>query len=522
MSGIETMTPSGWAINPHQGIYTVVPDTNLDKWDAPMPPAKIIFQIQPSTNSLATAGYFKWANKTDIYYLKVGVNKAKVYTNPFYQILVPAHFAIPAFTESGYDWNSWDDDYGPYVFWKFMNRNTVTPLVATTDPTGHPTNVAVYSDNHGEAMVWLNGNWNLNLRDLLQEAGTADIPLGYVVGYSTVQATADYPYARGAHSPIQSNTDTKTWTWGGQVLGTDTHDFAVKVTPRISTNTNDTRMVLSVGTWATNTEVGTGVNLAAKSSDKMIWVWVTDRDGLRTGVDGAKVTWRINNTHGANISIDTKTGKGISGFNTVTQNIYLDNGFLALPDPNNSDNALPSGGVITDNSVRMNAYSFLRPPTATEVTLFNKFWGATPAPNPANPDPVHPSDPGGTSTIRADAKNYVVAGIKVTGGPNNYSSTAQIIITIESHDFDVVMGQSAAGQLSYETNVDLNLVDALDDGIRVGDANCDGVVNMGDVTAVERMILGYNSVTSNSVLNDDGTVDMGTVVKIERTILGLN
>jgi len=519
--GIEIMTPTGWWIGgKFVDWYTVVPDGNLNAWDAPMPPAKIIYQIQPSESSIAKAGFFKWANKTDIYYKYVGTTK--VYTNPFYQAMVPAHPAIPAFVTSGYDWDSWNNDYGPYVFWKIMNQSTYAPLVPTSDPTNHPTNVAVYSDNHGEAMVWLNGDWNLDLQALLNEGGTADIPLGYTVGYTTVQATADYPYNRGTHSAIQSNTDTKTWQWGAQVLGTDAHAFAVKVTPRITTDKNDTRMVLSVGTWDTTTEVGSGDNKAAKSSDKMVWVWVTDRDGLRDKVNGAKVTWKINNISGSNIWIDSSTGKGISGFNTITQNIYLDNGFLALPDPSNPANSLPSGGVITDSVARMNAYSFLRAPTATEVQLFNKFWGASPAANPANPYTGNATLPGGTSTIRADASKYVVAAIKVTGGHLNFVSKARIDITITSHDFDVYVGQSAPGQLSYETNVDLSIIDALDDGIRVGDANCDGTVNMGDVTAVERMILGYNSVTSNSVLNDDGTVDMGTVVKIERTILGLN
>jgi len=98
----------------------------------------------------------------------------------------------------------------------------------------------------------------------------------------------------------------------------------------------------------------------------------------------------------------------------------------------------------------------------------------------------------------------------------------QVNIAITSPDFNqYLVGQTAPGSVHYKTNVNFNVIDALDDAIRVGDANCDGVVNMGDVTAVERMILGYNGVTSNSIMNNDGTVDMGTVVKIERIILGL-
>jgi len=104
-------------------------------------------------------------------------------------------------------------------------------------------------------------------------------------------------------------------------------------------------------------------------------------------------------------------------------------------------------------------------------------------------------------------------------------TAASVTVTadIKSHDFDHVMWpvQAAMGDLTYMTAVDFSIANSLDDGIRFGDANGDGVVNMGDVTTVERMILGYQGVNSNAVMNKDGSVDMGTVVKIERTILGL-
>jgi len=527
--GLEEMTPKGWEVpndmdDHHRQISTVVPDGALGNtaptsmpapavmdWDAPMPPAKIIFQIQ-KVNPGNEAGFFKAVDKADIYYV---ISLEHVlppyadyleteYTNPFYAELIPAHQAIPAFINNGgYDWDSFDHAYGPYYFWEFVNQNTYLPLVKSADPAGHPTNVSVYSDNHGEAMVYLNGNWNLVLTPFFYKAGTVDIPINAVVGHTTVQATADYPYAR-LHQAIQSNKDVKTWLWGGQVLGIDGHasdGFFGDGSPDPAST--DTRMVLSAGNYDPNTKTGNDPNAVAKSTDKVIWVWVTDRDGKRDGVRGAKVTWTLGATLGAGAKINNVTGKGISDYNAVTLNIWLDNGFLK-----------GTGGVITD-PLRQSGYSFLRDPVfdplhpndptvSAEGMLFNKFWG-----------------PNGTSGITADVNGYCVAAIDIES-LSSFASRVQVNVDITSHDFDLTMvPPQAPGTVQYETNVDFNVADYLDDGITVGDANCDGAVNMGDVVAVERMILGYSQVTSNAIVNKDGSVDMGTVVKIERKILGL-
>lgn len=157
--GLELMTPAGWAVSAtvaptaplndpaYRNMHTVVPDGYLDWWDAPMPPAKVIYQIQdaganPNKNEV---GYFKAVNKTDIYYIWAAntswtsytddPNDAydqyiKVYTNPFYQEMIPAHEAIPAcINNDGYDWDSFpaNGSYGPYVFWKFINQNRYLP-----------------------------------------------------------------------------------------------------------------------------------------------------------------------------------------------------------------------------------------------------------------------------------------------------------------------------------------------------------------------------------------------------------
>ncbi|MBM4462845.1 MAG: hypothetical protein FJ012_05855, partial [Chloroflexi bacterium] len=141
---------------------TTVPDGILNWYDCPMPPAKVTFEI------LSGPGYFRAADKADIYYMwDYGW---RYWTNPYYAIEIPAGQEIPPFCNNGgYDWDSWgwskEPGYGPYWFWRIINRLPFgTPLGATMpDDPAHPTKVQVYTDNHGEAMVYINGDWNLNL-----------------------------------------------------------------------------------------------------------------------------------------------------------------------------------------------------------------------------------------------------------------------------------------------------------------------------------------------------------------------
>ena len=55
-----------------------------------------------------------------------------------------------------------------------------------------------------------------------------------------------------------------------------------------------------------------------------------------------------------------------------------------------------------------------------------------------------------------------------------------------------------------------------------GDATGEGAVNMGDVTKVERIILGLDPPTAGSDANNDGIIDMQDIIKIERIILGID
>jgi hypothetical protein len=561
--GLELMTPAGWEIvnaptwdATYRNMHTVVPDGKLNMWDAPMPAAKVIYQIQdaganPNKNEI---GYFKAADKTDIYYTMVtnpnylpnqpaGPNNLqllKVYTNPFYQEMIPAHEAIPAFINNGgYDWNSFDSTYGAYMFWEFINQNRYLPIVASTDPSGHPTSVEVYSDNHGEAMVWLNGNWNLYMSGTPNylNKGANDVPYQGTIGTdnangnlgtTTIQVTVDYPYSR-LHQVFQSNIDTKTWTWGGLILGADEHLYA----NGHSSTTDQTRMVISAGTWVgyPNGKTGTYPNENAISKDQVVWVWVSDRDGQAAGVMGDMVEWIVSNASGSAARISTRTcntpNDGISQYNEVTKNIFLTNGFLT--GTNGAAQSLVDVNTRTfaNDGNRLHGISYLRAPTAVEKVLFNKFWGY------GYKDPIsgiittNATSTLVTPTSYFNPDNFCVAAIDLEDliGPGSYSRCS-VTANIYGDDFNPLMAPPAlpvypVTYVQYITNINFSVAQPLDDAIRAGDANCDGVVNMGDVTAVERMILGYSTTSQNAVLNSEGTVDMGTVVKIERTILGL-
>ena len=93
--------------------------------------------------------------------------------------------------------------------------------------TGGYNMIKIYSDNHGEAMAWLNGDANVDFTKCISSApattaGGSKIVLisGFycdkdvTVGTAPLKAAADYPDKR-KHEPLASNDVTVTWTWGG-------------------------------------------------------------------------------------------------------------------------------------------------------------------------------------------------------------------------------------------------------------------------------------------------------------------
>jgi hypothetical protein len=486
--GIELMTPTGWEMqydspDPWRDFETVISNGVLEWWDAPMPPAKIVFEILDVTvmdgeNEIGNSGFFKEAQKDDIYYLDIVGDDAddiyRVYTNPFYEQMIPAHQDIPAFINNGgYDWNSFDwENYGEYEFWTIINQPNLNAQVATADPAGHPTKVEVYSDNHGEAMVYLNGDWNLNLQGWGVN-GAADVSPEAIVGSTTVQAMADYPYSR-IHQAILSNTVTKTWIWGGLVLGTDQQGF-------LDGEHQDSSLIVnSTGLYTVTTPGGPNPPLDIGTSDKkMVWLWLTDRDGMQAGVLGAKVDWRITEGNGS-VFISGANGQ-LSAYNDVTKNIFLQNGFLA-----------GTAGMADPFSVGTVGTSVTRAPTNWEASLFNKYY----------PD--------------LDASCFAVAGVEIQTSNAMLDVTVFMNITSPEYTEGVLTG----GMLSRKANIDFATAYPLDDDILHGDANVDGSINMGDVTAVELGILGLQGRNINADANGDGKYNMADVIKIERTILG--
>jgi hypothetical protein len=317
-------------------------------------------------------------------------------------------------------------------------------------------------------MVYLNGNWNLN-PDLFTFKGL-DIPFGSTVGSSTAVAMADYPYFR-KHSKLVSNTVTKTWTWGGMVLGGSSDP-----------------MVISVGDYSIANKTGVFPNESSTSNDKMVFIWATDRDGKAAGVLGTQVDWLI--TGGARIPNVNAPGDGVNGvssYNDVTKGIGLTNGFLK-----------GTGGILTGSLDGTQGRSWMRLPNAAEKQLFNKFVadGAFP-PIGADGNPLNPD-------------NFVVAAIDLLDATQTTINT--VTETLTGPD---------KGTLVYFTTVDFNLVHPLDDAPKFGDANVDGKVTMADITAIERIILGLAKGNINADANNNNKINMGDVVKAERIILGL-
>lgn len=242
---------------------TLLADGELDKWDTPMSPAKISLKIvdRPESSDFNKDGdtndpYEKdriwtedkdwnWsgyvdttervsnepgrlytADKGRIYYNGVtrdGIARGSghEYYAPFYKTLIPNNKLIPPFVNNGgYDWNSWDSRYGPYDFWTVINsdwaynhaRKEIPKKEAwgATPYAEFPKQVQAYSDEHGEAMVFLTSGDGFDLSRFKNSMGGYEPRAGQVVGITQVRVYADYPYFR-KHAPVYSDKVTKTW-----------------------------------------------------------------------------------------------------------------------------------------------------------------------------------------------------------------------------------------------------------------------------------------------------------------------
>ena len=113
----------------------------------------------------------------------------------------------------------------------------------------------------------------------------------------------------------------------------------------------------------------------------------------------------------------------------------------------------------------------------------------------------------------------------LAGGNNTFTVDCSANVTVtadDSDDFCQFESWSDGGAKSHvvymdgDKTVTANCVECIP-----GDANEDGVVDMGDVTTIELMILGYiTEPTCGADANQDGTIDMGDVTTTELIILG--
>jgi hypothetical protein len=203
----EATVPS--SIGPYDdGVRnTVVPDGNIDEWDAPMPQALVIFDIVDWSTSLGEIPTLSGLDKGDLEgYGFEWSGSNKIYQSPYYAVEIPANWQIPP----GYAWMSWTRapgyDYwylpiqGPYDFWKDLELGSIISNTHEGDP-GIPVNlkdVEVYSDNHGIAGLTVDALDNM--------------------GRVTITATADYPYVpkRGKYGPrVSEEIDI---IWGPKVV----------------------------------------------------------------------------------------------------------------------------------------------------------------------------------------------------------------------------------------------------------------------------------------------------------------
>jgi hypothetical protein len=101
--------------------------------------------------------------------------------------------------------------------------------------------------------------------------------------------------------------------------------------------------------------------------------------------------------------------------------------------------------------------------------------------------------------------------VKLSTFSSTMNMTAKKVEVAEINNGYVVMVE--LHQFPNESDPDLLLY---------GDANQDGIVNIGDVTKIERQILGLDAATPEADANRDGVVNIGDVTTTERIILGLN
>lgn len=208
--------PTIGPFDPLRPDQTLLSDGVLNAADAPMPPLRIdVSSGGLSGTGPANTGAFVQADKHVIYSRNgLGSSTAHNLYAPFYSAYIPAT-SRPFAAASGTDGptpggnNNFNGYlvYGQYHFWNFarilsnataQNTNCLLRFVngqpIFRQTLSGPQSVAVYTDEHGEAIVtWSPGLNNSNFADfVLDDNGACDIE-GLNLGGARITAVARYP-----------------------------------------------------------------------------------------------------------------------------------------------------------------------------------------------------------------------------------------------------------------------------------------------------------------------------------------
>ncbi|MBN1527788.1 MAG: hypothetical protein JW895_01925 [Thermoleophilaceae bacterium] len=197
-------------------LSTLLGDGNLNAGDAPMPAARVDVQIAKNTGGtdIGGVGSLEPADKAEVYSRDTnGTASAHNYYAPFYSAWIPAT-SRPGLS-SGIDGPAQGNNFrgflvdGQYDYWEFaevlrsevarstqcLRRTDQAPAYRQT-PAG-PQNVAVYTDEHGEAQVEYNpgtGAYYDAVGAIKNDNGGCDLEDVDLLGRSVITATARYPY----------------------------------------------------------------------------------------------------------------------------------------------------------------------------------------------------------------------------------------------------------------------------------------------------------------------------------------
>lgn len=218
VNGSSALVNCGDTTAPHVGggfRESVFSNGSVGTEDAPFPPALITLDLEGS-------GFLYGAAKGAVYSA----------TNEYFATHIPAEPQILV-AGSGYQWHTWTGTgakSGLYNFWTSL-AGSGTPIVSCPGDspcsdgvaTGGYDMIQIYSDNHGEAMAWVNGDANLTFDDCDNNLSSHAIvllsghycELNDIVGTTTVTANADYPDKKPHQDVDADDPVTITWTWGG-------------------------------------------------------------------------------------------------------------------------------------------------------------------------------------------------------------------------------------------------------------------------------------------------------------------